>query len=287
MCESPREETGVRPGAHQARPKCGDGRGSAPRWVSIAPSRGSRAPSPPPPGADTWPARAGSSAEPSRGRRFFPSDSKTRDVRGRAPGRPSSLRFAAVTGGKRLPPESQGHRPRTQTLSRSRANPGARSSPDFRLRRENEARGGSGRRHPDLRHRRLAPRGAGRGPWRRLSGSRPAVALPPTGWDLRGALSAISLSAGWGHSGPPRGVSGTEDRARSRTQCTPGARTVCIVPLLPVIAGRAAAEHEARRGHSAVPGRGARRSPGGGVGGVGARPPQPSPGSEVRRALPL
>lgn len=170
MCESPREETGVRPGAHQARPKCGDGRGSAPRWVSIAPSRGSRAPSPPPPGEDTWPARAGSSAEPSRGRRFFPSDSKTRDARGRAPGRPSSLRFAAVTGGKRLPPESQGHRPRAQTLSRSRANPGARSSPDFRLRRENEARGGSGRRHPDLRHRRLAPRGAGRGPWRRLSG---------------------------------------------------------------------------------------------------------------------
>lgn len=226
MCESPREETGVRPGAHQARPKCGDGRGSAPRWVSIAPSRGSRAPSPPPPGADTWPARAGSSGEPSRGRRFFPSDSKTRDARGRAPGRPSSLRFAAVTGGKRLPPESQGHRPRAQTLSRSRANPGARSSPDFRLRRENEARGGSGRRHPDLRHRRLAPRGAGRGPWRRLSGSRPAVALPPTGWDLRGALSAVSLSAGWGHSGPPRGVSGTEDRARSRTQCTPGARTL-------------------------------------------------------------
>lgn len=65
------------------------------------------------------------------------------------------------------------------------------------------------------------------------------------------------------------------------------AHSVCIVPLLPVIAGRAAAEREARRGHSAVPGRGARRSPGGGVGGVGARPPQPSPGSEVRRALPL
>lgn len=82
------------------------------------------------------------------------------------------------------------------------------------------------------------------------------------------------------------------------------ARSMCIVLLLPVIAGRAAAEHEARRGHNAVlgvhgavPGRGARRSPGAGGRGPGghsvvpaapaAPGARPAAGSEVQRALPL